>query len=77
MLLYEGKAKQVYSTDNENEYIVYYKEGAATPQKAEGLLFCKQTERGWQRNDEKRSKRAGKRAGGKNDAGGKMQSVEI
>ena len=21
MLLYEGKAKQVYSTDNENEYI--------------------------------------------------------
>ena len=29
MLLYEGKAKQVYSTDNENEYIVYYKEGAA------------------------------------------------
>ena len=24
MLLYDGKAKQVYSTDNENEYIVYY-----------------------------------------------------
>ena len=28
MLLYEGKAKQVYSTDNENEYIVYYKDDA-------------------------------------------------
>ena len=28
MLLYEGKAKQVYSTDNENEYIDYYKDDA-------------------------------------------------
>ena len=28
MLLYEGKAKQVYSTDNENEYVVYYKDDA-------------------------------------------------
>lgn len=28
MLLYEGKAKQVYSTENENEYIVYYKDDA-------------------------------------------------
>ena len=28
MLLYEGKAKQVYSTDNENEYVVYYKDYA-------------------------------------------------
>ena len=28
MLLYEGKAKQVYTTDNENEYIVYYKDDA-------------------------------------------------
>ena len=25
-LLYEGKAKQVYSTENENEYVVYYKD---------------------------------------------------
>jgi phosphoribosylaminoimidazole-succinocarboxamide synthase len=28
MLLYEGKAKQVYETDNENEYVVYYKDDA-------------------------------------------------
>ena len=28
MLLYEGKAQQVYSTNNENEYIVYYKDDA-------------------------------------------------
>ncbi|UUV14888.1 phosphoribosylaminoimidazolesuccinocarboxamide synthase [Clostridioides difficile] len=28
MLLYEGKAKQVYSTGNENEYVVYYKDDA-------------------------------------------------
>ncbi|MCR8745718.1 phosphoribosylaminoimidazolesuccinocarboxamide synthase [Romboutsia lituseburensis] len=28
MLLYEGKAKQVYSTDKENEYIVYFKDDA-------------------------------------------------
>jgi len=28
MLLYEGKAKQVYSTENENEYIVYFKDDA-------------------------------------------------
>lgn len=28
MLLYEGKAKQIYSTENENEYIVYYKDDA-------------------------------------------------
>ncbi|WP_024621291.1 phosphoribosylaminoimidazolesuccinocarboxamide synthase [Metaclostridioides mangenotii] len=28
MLLYEGKAKQVYVTDNENEYVVYYKDDA-------------------------------------------------
>ncbi len=28
MLLYEGKAKQIYSTDNENEYVVYYKDDA-------------------------------------------------
>ena len=28
MLLYEGKAKQIYSTDNENELIVYYKDDA-------------------------------------------------
>lgn len=28
MLLYEGKAKQVYSTENENEYVVYYKDDA-------------------------------------------------
>ena len=28
MLLYEGKAKKVYSTDNENEYVVYYKDDA-------------------------------------------------
>ena len=27
-LLYEGKAKQVYSTENENEYVVYYKDDA-------------------------------------------------
>ncbi|MGL5313161.1 MAG: phosphoribosylaminoimidazolesuccinocarboxamide synthase [Peptostreptococcaceae bacterium] len=28
MLLYEGKAKQVYKTENENEYIVYFKDDA-------------------------------------------------
>ncbi|GAA0223458.1 phosphoribosylaminoimidazolesuccinocarboxamide synthase [Metaclostridioides mangenotii] len=28
MLLYEGKAKQVYETDNKNEYVVYYKDDA-------------------------------------------------
>lgn len=28
MLLYEGKAKQVYSTEDENEYIVYFKDDA-------------------------------------------------
>ena len=28
MLLYEGKAKKVYSTENKNEYIVYYKDDA-------------------------------------------------
>jgi phosphoribosylaminoimidazole-succinocarboxamide synthase len=27
-LLYEGKAKRVYKTDNENEYVVYYKDDA-------------------------------------------------
>ena len=25
MLLYEGKAKQLYSTENENEFIFYFK----------------------------------------------------
>ena len=28
MLLYEGKAKKVYSTDSENEFIVYFKDDA-------------------------------------------------
>ena len=28
-LLYEGKAKQVYATDNKDEYIVHYKDDAA------------------------------------------------
>lgn len=28
MLLYEGKAKKIYSTENENEFIVYYKDDA-------------------------------------------------
>jgi phosphoribosylaminoimidazole-succinocarboxamide synthase len=28
MLLYEGKAKQVYSTENEKEYVVYFKDDA-------------------------------------------------
>ena len=28
MLLYEGKAKQIYSTENENELLVYYKDDA-------------------------------------------------
>ncbi len=28
MLLYEGKAKQIYITENENEFIVYYKDDA-------------------------------------------------
>ena len=28
MLLYEGKPKQDYSTENENEYVVYYKDDA-------------------------------------------------
>jgi len=28
MLLYEGKAKQVYSTENKNEFIVYFKDDA-------------------------------------------------
>lgn len=28
MLLYEGKAKQIFSTENENEFIVYYKDDA-------------------------------------------------
>ncbi|MFR3497472.1 MAG: phosphoribosylaminoimidazolesuccinocarboxamide synthase [Paraclostridium bifermentans] len=28
MLLYEGKAKQIFSTENENEYLVYYKDDA-------------------------------------------------
>ena len=28
MLLYEGKAKQVYSTESENEFIVYFKDDA-------------------------------------------------
>ena len=27
-LLYEGKAKQVYQTDNKDEYIVHYKDDA-------------------------------------------------
>ena len=36
MLLYEGKAKQVYSTDNENEYVVYYKDDATD----QNLIFC-------------------------------------
>ena len=29
MLLYEGKAKQVYSTESENEFIVYFKDDAS------------------------------------------------
>ena len=29
MLLYEGKAKQIYTTDNDNEFVVYYKDDAA------------------------------------------------
>lgn len=28
MLLYEGKAKQIYGTENENEFIVYFKDDA-------------------------------------------------
>ena len=28
MLLYEGKAKKIFSTENENEYVVYYKDDA-------------------------------------------------
>ena len=28
MLLYEGKAKKIFSTENENEVIVYYKDDA-------------------------------------------------
>ncbi len=28
MLLYEGKAKKIFSTENENEFIVYYKDDA-------------------------------------------------
>lgn len=28
MLLYEGKAKQIYETENENEFVVYYKDDA-------------------------------------------------
>ena len=28
MLLYEGKAKQIYSTENENEFVGYYKDDA-------------------------------------------------
>lgn len=28
MLLYEGKAKQIFSTEKENEYLVYYKDDA-------------------------------------------------
>ena len=28
MLLYEGKAKQIFSTENQNEYLVYYKDDA-------------------------------------------------
>ena len=28
MLLYEGKAKQIYTTDNDNEFEVYYKDDA-------------------------------------------------
>lgn len=28
MLLYEGKAKKVYSTESENEFIVYFKDDA-------------------------------------------------
>ena len=28
MLLYEGKAKQIYTTDNDNEFVVYYKDDA-------------------------------------------------
>ena len=28
MLLYEGKAKQVYSTEKKNEFIVYFKDDA-------------------------------------------------
>lgn len=28
MLLYEGKAKQIFSTENENEFVVYYKDDA-------------------------------------------------
>ena len=27
-LLYEGKAKQIYTTDNDNEFVVYYKDDA-------------------------------------------------
>ena len=28
MLLYEGKAKQIFTTENENEFVVYYKDDA-------------------------------------------------
>lgn len=28
MLLYEGKAKQIFNTENENEFVVYYKDDA-------------------------------------------------
>ena len=28
MLLYEGKAKKIFSTENENEFVVYYKDDA-------------------------------------------------
>ena len=28
MLLYEGKAKKIFSTENDNEFVVYYKDDA-------------------------------------------------
>lgn len=28
MFLYEGKVKKIYSTENENEFIVYFKDDA-------------------------------------------------
>ncbi|MDU5754849.1 MAG: phosphoribosylaminoimidazolesuccinocarboxamide synthase [Veillonella sp.] len=44
-LLYEGKAKQVYATDNKDEYIVHYKDDATAfngekPLKHPILEFC-------------------------------------
>ena len=39
-LLYEGKAKQVYKTDKEDEYLIHYKDDATAGNGVKHDKFC-------------------------------------